>query len=89
MGWLVLGVVLLAAGFFFWRHIYGFLAPNEPAPGARVLVVEGWMPRAELDQAVKIFRRGKYDRVVTTGGPIEEWWGVTPQMAWFAELGGH
>lgn len=89
IGWALFVVVLLAAGYFGWRHIYGFLAPNEPVPGARLLIVEGWMPRAELDQAVAIFRKGKYDRVVTTGGPIEEWWAATPQMSSFAELAAH
>jgi hypothetical protein len=72
-GWLVLlaviGVVCVLAG----RHIYALLAPNDPAPRARILVVEGWMSDKELDQAVAVFRRGKYERIVTTGGPIESW----------------
>src|SRR4051812_32657541 len=55
------------------RHIHGFLAPNSPAPGARILVVEGWIPGELLDQAVTAFRARGYRRVVTTGGPIEEW----------------
>ena len=31
------------------------------------------MTGEELDQAVAAFRSGRYDRVVTTGGPIERW----------------
>ena len=31
------------------------------------------MTGEELDQAVAAVRRGRYDRVVTTGGPIERW----------------
>lgn len=85
-GWLLLCVALLASGYVFWRHIYGFLAPTEPAPGARLLVVEGWMPRAELDQAIAIFRAGHYERVVTTGGPIDEWWASAPQNSSFADM---
>lgn len=27
----------------------------------------------ELDQAIAAFRTGKYERVITTGGPIERW----------------
>ncbi len=35
-----------------------------------MLVVEGWMPPEELDQAVALFQMGKYKLVITTGGPI-------------------
>jgi len=42
--------------------------------GARVLVVEGWMDAGELEQAAAAIRRGRYERVVTTGGPIEPWY---------------
>ena len=55
-----------------------FLAPVEPArgrsgAGARTLVVEGWMDESDLAQAVAAYRRGHYERVLTTGGPIEPW----------------
>ena len=70
-GWLVLialtGAAALLAGF----RAYPFLAPNEPVPGARLLVVEGWLAAGEFDQAVAAYRKGRYDRVVTTGGPID------------------
>jgi hypothetical protein len=71
-GWLLLLVVaallVLTAGRFANR----FLAPTEPAAGARTLVVEGWLDAPELDQAMEALRRGHYERVVTTGGPLEE-----------------
>lgn len=35
-----------------------------------MLVVEGWLDPRELDQAVEAFKKGRYERVVTTGGPI-------------------
>ncbi|MBN8473741.1 YdcF family protein [Sulfuritalea sp.] len=70
-GWLVLiafaGAAALLAGF----RAYPFLAPNDPVPGARLLVVEGWLASGEFDQAVEAYRKGRYDRVVTTGGPID------------------
>ena len=52
---------------------YGFLAPNQPAiakdgRGARILVVEGWLAKGELDKAVFAFRQGDYERVVATAG---------------------
>lgn len=59
-----------AATLLFWgARIHGFLAPNQPV-GARLLVVEGWLPLDELDQALAAGRRGGYPLVLTTGGPI-------------------
>lgn len=54
------------------RNIYSLLSPIDPV-GARILVVEGWLAPDELDQAVHIFKKGGYQRVVTTGGPIVGW----------------
>jgi len=71
-GWLLLLLVSLATAIFGARNIYAFLAPNEPA-GASTLVVEGWLAPAELDQAVRVFGTGKYQRIVTTGGPVSGW----------------
>ena len=77
-GWLVLlglgAAALVALGF----AANGLLALNEPArgkdgSGARTLVVEGWIDEHELVQAVAAFKRGRYERVLTTGGPIEPW----------------
>lgn len=58
--------LVVAAG----RHAHAFLAPTQPS-GARVLVVEGWMPARELEQAPELIRSGGYERVVTSGGPME------------------
>jgi len=69
-GWLLIAVVVTAIALLGARHAYGLLAPNDPAPGARLLVVEGWLDPTDLDQAVIAFRAGHYERVVTTGGPI-------------------
>jgi hypothetical protein len=74
LGWLMLAALISVAGFVVGRYfIYSFLAPNDPAPGARLLVVEGWLSPGELNQAIARFQRSSYDRVVTTGGPILEW----------------
>jgi hypothetical protein len=68
--WLILlvagGVLVTSAG----GHLSFFLAPNQPV-GAHVLVVEGWMDAIELDGGIEAYRSGGYERVVTTGGPIE------------------
>jgi hypothetical protein len=69
-----------------------FLAVTERARGpdgngARVLIVEGWMDDRELDQAVALFRSGHYERIVTTGGPLESWIGVPVPWNDYAERG--
>lgn len=71
-GWLLLLALGLFTCVLVMRNIYPFLAQNEPI-GARILVVEGWLGPAELDQAVHAFKKGGYERVVTTGGPILGW----------------
>lgn len=60
------------------RGLGGYLAPIDPAHGkdghgAQLLVVEGWLDETELDDAIAVFRRGDYARIVTSGGPIESW----------------
>jgi hypothetical protein len=68
-----LAIVALTIALAVWagRHAYPLLAPWAPAPGARTLVVEGWLSRAELQEARALRRSGRYERVLTTGGPIE------------------
>jgi hypothetical protein len=77
-GWLTLLLVAGAGAVIAARNVYSFLATTEPV-GARTLVVEGWLPPTELDQAIDVFRAGGYRRIVTTGGPISnefERWGA-------------
>jgi hypothetical protein len=68
-GWLVLLIIGAVTTALIARSVHPFLAANQPV-GARVLVVEGWMEYEELDQVVAALRAGRYERVVTTGGPI-------------------
>ncbi|HWI09959.1 MAG TPA: hypothetical protein VNU48_01375 [Burkholderiaceae bacterium] len=74
-GWLlIVAAALLLVGALAVRA-YDLLAPQKPAhghggEGARTLVVEGWLTRAELQQAAALLREGHYQRVLTTGGPI-------------------
>ena len=69
-GWLLILTVGAGALLLAGRHAHSFLAPNQPS-GARFLVVEGWMPPRELDQAAEEFRNRGYERIITTGGPVE------------------
>ena len=68
-GWVLALAILFGALFLASKFVHPFLSYDEPA-GAQVLVVEGWMPPEELDQAVALFQMGKYKLVITTGGPI-------------------
>jgi hypothetical protein len=77
-GWLLLlaiaGLATVALGLSA-RSLLALDAParGPDARGARTLVVEGWLADPELAQAVAAFKRGRYERVLTTGGPIEAW----------------
>lgn len=82
-GWLLLLFAGALAAVLLVRNLHAFLAVNQPV-GAKLLVVEGWIGPKGLDQAVAAFRAGKYERVVTTGGPIESW--PNPPQATYAEL---
>lgn len=83
-GWIFLLLFLVAASILLVGTLYTFLAPNDPV-GARVLVVEGWLAPEELDQAIAAFEKGKYERIVTTGGPVSGWPGISQDTS-YAEL---
>ena len=77
-GTLLLSSIALTGLVLAARAVGGFLFINEPAHGrdghgARVLVVEGWLDEDSLDDAAAAFRRGGYERIVTSGGPIDSW----------------
>jgi len=59
------------------------LAPTEPAlgvdgRGARTLVVEGWLDDDDLAGAIPLATSGQYQRVITSGGPIQTWRELQP-----------
>ena len=90
-GTLVLLALVSAALLALGLRANDFLALNAPTQGVhgagtRALVVEGWIDEADLLQAIAVARRGRYDRVLTTGGPIEPWsdvghWGTFAERA--------
>ena len=80
-GWgaILTAIVMLIVAMAFAATAW--LAPNQAAKGAdgtgaSVLIVEGWLDGPDLDQAIAAFRRGHYERIVTTGGPIDAWFGL-------------
>ncbi|MEP7100476.1 MAG: hypothetical protein ABI702_24385 [Burkholderiales bacterium] len=77
-GWLMLLLLAGATIVVLGLSARSLLALDAPARGhdgrgARTLIVEGWLSDAELAQAVATIRRGRYERVITSGGPIEPW----------------
>lgn len=68
-GWLLLLLTAIALAAFAIRNIHAFLAVTAPVP-ANVLVLDGWMSDASLEEAIDIFREGDYDLLCTTGGPL-------------------
>ena len=66
---IVLAGVFLAFSAFLFR-IYPFLAVTHRVDMS-VLVVEGWIHEYAIRAAVEEFRSKSYQRVFTTGGPVE------------------
>jgi len=77
-GALLLSALVIAVATLALRHLAVYLAPNQPATTqdggtARTLVVEGWLDEDALDDAVALVSRGRYERILVAGGPIEGW----------------
>jgi len=77
-GALVIVVAVAASSLVALRHLAGYLALDAPAAGhdgqgARTLIVEGWLDEDSLDAATAVIGRGRYQRVVVSGGPIDSW----------------
>src|SRR5437667_7657556 len=69
-GWLIVPAVVILTFSLCWLRIYPFLAVTHRVD-TDVLVVEGWIHEYAIRAAVEEFRIGSYQRVLTTGGPVE------------------
>jgi hypothetical protein len=69
-GWLIVfaGVVLTSSLLLF--RIYPFLAVTHRVD-TNILVVEGWVHEYAIRAGAEEFKTGFYQRVFTTGGPVE------------------
>lgn len=77
-GALLLIIVVVALALIALGHLASYLAADAPAAGrdgraARTLIVEGWLEEDALEDAIAVIARGRYERVLTSGGPIEGW----------------
>ena len=68
-GRLILVLVGFSTAVFLWLGIQPFLAETHRV-NCDALVVEGWIHEYAIREAVEEFRRGSYQRVFTTGGPV-------------------
>ena len=68
-GVLLIFLLLAMAGMGLSLNLYPFLAQNHPLPQAELIIVEGWLPDAELVQMVAKTEPGAL--WITTGGPIK------------------
>jgi uncharacterized SAM-binding protein YcdF (DUF218 family) len=75
-GRLIVASALLLVGALVLKEVYPFLAITHRVD-ADVLVVEGWIHEYAIRAAVDEFRSGSYERVFTTGGPVEGTGGYT------------
>ncbi len=85
-GWLIVVATAILTCILLWFHIYPFLAVTHRV-NANVLVVEGWIHEYAIRAAVEEFKRGSYERVFATGGPVEGTGGYTNDYNTSASVG--
>jgi uncharacterized SAM-binding protein YcdF (DUF218 family) len=85
-GYLMVFVFILLAGLITFLFIPPFLSVTRPVD-SNVLVVEGWVHDFTVDAAVAEFKKGKYDHVFSTGGPIEGQGGYINDFNTYASIG--
>ena len=70
-GWLLFLVSVTALMLFMLSHIHPFLSPISPIK-SDILVVEGWIPDYAIQDAIREFEKGSYQKLITTGIPLEK-----------------
>jgi hypothetical protein len=69
-GWLILVLLGFSTAVFLLLNIQPFLAENHRVD-ANILVVEGWIHPYAIQASIEEFKTRSYQRVFTTGGPVE------------------
>jgi uncharacterized SAM-binding protein YcdF (DUF218 family) len=69
-GWLWLLATLLGCGVTWTVSVYPFLAETHRVD-ANVLALEGWVHEFGARAAMDEFKKGAYQKIYTTGGPME------------------
>lgn len=85
-GRVILASLLLLLGVLIFKGVYPFLAITHRVD-ANILVVEGWINEHAIRAAVKEFQTNHYQRVFTTGGPVEGTGGYINDFCTSASVG--
>ena len=85
-GWLLLTSAGLVVACLVFLNIHPFLAVTHRV-NTNVLVVEGWIPRYAIREAAEEFKTDSYQRIFTTGGPVEGSDGYTNDYNTSASVG--
>ncbi|HEY5914759.1 MAG TPA: ElyC/SanA/YdcF family protein [Verrucomicrobiae bacterium] len=84
-GCLAFILVFLALTIGLGRGLHSFLSLNETVGGGS-LAVEGWASDYSMEMAVIEFKRGGFEKIYVTGGPIE-WGAPLSEYKTYAERG--
>ena len=85
-GWLLLTSAGLVVACLVFLNIHPFLAVTHRV-NTNVLVVEGWIPRYAIRAGAEELKIGSYQRIFTTGGPVEGSDGYTNDYNTSASVG--
>jgi uncharacterized SAM-binding protein YcdF (DUF218 family) len=69
-GWLIMASLGFLSGTLLLLNIQPFLAETHRV-NTNLLVVEGWIHNYAIRASVEEFKTGSYQRIFTTGGPVE------------------
>ncbi|MFA4838226.1 MAG: YdcF family protein [Candidatus Neomarinimicrobiota bacterium] len=69
--WLIVILLIFTLFDLGFKNLYPFLAVTEPS-GGKALVIEGELPDNVIQEATKVFLDGKYEKIYTTGGPLQQ-----------------
>lgn len=69
--WLTFGLTLGVLGWLGAVHVHDYLGPTEPAPGARVLLLEAGPSPGVVRYVDKLIDGGRYARIIAVGTPID------------------
>ncbi len=69
--WVKLVILLCFIGFIYFLiyNAYSFLSPQNKVE-SKILVVEGWLNDYALEETLVIFRKGEYEHLLISGGPL-------------------
>lgn len=71
-GLVVILIIAFFLVFFAFRSTYSFLALQK-TPKSKILVVEGWIDKSCVKNALELYKTNGYEYLFVTGVPITQW----------------